>query len=66
MNAVAWHKAKPKIYHIFMTSFGLFGTAFASIQAKSNTRTLLRKSINLNLCLLGTNQQLGSNIAATI
>lgn len=33
MNAVARPKASFKIYHIFMTSFELFGTAFAIYQA---------------------------------
>lgn len=41
MDAVARHQANLKIYHIFMTSFGLFGTAFARKQAKSSARTLL-------------------------
>jgi hypothetical protein len=41
MSAVPWQKAKPKIYHAFMTLFGLFGTAFASKEATSSTCILL-------------------------
>jgi hypothetical protein len=64
MSAVARERAKPKIYQVFMTSICLFGTAFASKQAKSST-VPYSENINLNLCLLGANQS-ESSIAATI
>lgn len=34
MDAAARYRARLKIYHIFMTSFGVFGTAFATERAK--------------------------------